>query len=104
MRYSEEEKTMWLEDWQASGRSAWAYAKENGINQHTFIKWTKAGNEAKQNFVEVPVVSSGDTVVAKRAMSIPEILIEKGEVKIYIPLVINHNQLRAVIEGLGAAL
>jgi len=104
MRYSEEEKTMWLEDWRNSSKSAWAYAKENGINQQTFINWTKAGNEAKQNFVEVQAVSSGDTVVAKRIMGIPEILIEKGGVKIYIPLAINHNQLRAVMEGLGAAL
>ena len=109
MRYSKEEKNVvvscrTLEDWKNSGRSAWAYAKENGLNQQTFINWTKAVNEAKQNFVEVPAVSSGETVVAKRAMGIPEILIEKGEVKIYIPLVINHNQLRAVMEGLGAAL
>ena len=58
MRYSEEEKTMWLEDWRNSGKSAWAYAKENGLNQQTFIKWTKAGNEAKQNFVEVQAISS----------------------------------------------
>jgi len=104
MRYSEEEKRMWLEDWKNSGRSACAYAKENGLNQQTFINWTKTGNETKQDFVEVPVISSGETVVAKRSMGIPEILIEKVEVKIYIPLAINHNQLRAVMEGLGAAL
>ena len=104
MRYSEEERTMWLDDWKTSGRSAWAYAKENGLNWRTFKNWTKDENETEQNFVEVPVVSSGDTVVAKRTMGIPEILIEKGEVKIYIQLVINHNQLRAVMEGLGAAL
>ena len=72
MRYSEEEKTMWLEDWRNSGKSAWAYAKENGINQQTFIKWTKAGNEAKQNFVEVPAVSSEETVAAKRSMGISQ--------------------------------
>jgi len=104
MRYSEEEKAMWLEDWKQSGKSAWAYAKENGLNQQTLINWTKAGNETKQNFVEVKAASSADTVVAKQSMSIPEIHIEKGDVKIYIPLVINHNQLRAVMEGLGASL
>jgi len=104
MRYSEEEKTMWLEDWKTGGRSAWAYAKENGLNWQTFKNWTKDENETEQNFVEVPAVSSADTVVAKQSMSIPKILIEKGEVKIYIPLVINHQQLRAVMEGLGTAL
>jgi len=104
MRYNEEEKRMWLEDWKLSGKSAWAYAKENGLNQQTFINWTKTENETKQNFVEVPAVSSAYEEVEKQSMGIPEILIEKGEVKIYIPLVINQHQLRAVIEGLGAAL
>ncbi|MCL1836422.1 MAG: hypothetical protein FWG46_02610 [Treponema sp.] len=32
MRYSKEEKAMWLEDWWQSGKSAWVYAKENGLN------------------------------------------------------------------------
>ena len=104
MKYSEEERTRWLEDWKLSGKSACAYAKENGLNQQTLINWTKKRNETKQNFVEVPAVSSTCEIVAKQRMGIPEILIEKGEVKIYIPLIINHNQLRAVIEGIGAAL
>jgi len=104
MRYSEEEKTMWLEDWKTGGRSAWAYAKENGLNWQTFKNWTKDENETEQNFVEVPAVSSVCEDVVKQSMGIPEILIEKGEMKIYIPLVINHNQLRAVMEGLGTAL
>jgi hypothetical protein len=95
---------MWLEDWKTSGRSAWIYAKENGLNQQTFINWTKATDETKQNFVEVPAVSTANAAVVKPSMGIPEILIEKGEMKIYIPIMINHNQLRAVIEGLGATL
>ena len=101
MKYSKEERVMWVEDWKQSGKSAWAYAKENGINQQTFINWTKAGDETKHNFVEVPVASPA---VVKQSMSIPEMLIEKGDVKIYIPLVINPNQLRAVIEGIGASI
>jgi len=104
MRYSEEEKAMWLEDWKTSGKGAWTYAKENGLNWQTFKNWKKDGNETEQNFVEVPAVSSVCEEVVKRSMSIPEILIEKGEVKIYIPLMINHQQLRAVMEGLGTAL
>jgi hypothetical protein len=79
MRYSEEEKAMWLEDWKRSGKSAWAYAKEAGLNPQVFDKWTKSGTEEKTCFVEVqaqvPVLSA----------NMPEILIEKGEVKIHIP-------------------
>ena len=100
-RYSKEEKAMWLEDWKGSTKSAWAYAKENGLNQQTFINWTKARNETKHHFVEVRAPSSA---VVKQSTGIPQMLLEKGDVKIYIPLEINPHQLRAVIEGLGASI
>ena len=97
MRFSKEEKAMWLADWQHSGKSAWAYAKENGLVAQTFIRWTKEAPEPPQHFVEV----------AAQAMPLhhlPEMLIEKGDVKIHIPLSIGSGALRAVMEGLGAAL
>jgi len=98
MKFSKEEKTMWLEDWRQSGKSAWAYAKANGLNPQTFVKWTKTGMEVKPCFVEVPV-----PVVPDRQCE-PEILIEKGEVKIHIPLISGNRKLRAVIELLGRAI
>jgi len=98
MLYSKEEKEMWLEDWHRSGKSAWAYAKANGLNPQTFAKWTKSGTEAKSCFVEVPAQ------VIKPTLHLPEILIEKGDVKIHIPLMIGSDELRSVMEGLGAAL
>ena len=98
MLYSKEEKEMRLEDWRRSGKSAWAYAKANGLNQQTFAKWTKTGTEAKPCFVEIPAQ------VLKPTLHMPEILIEKGDVKIHIPLVIGCVELRSVMEGLGAAL
>jgi hypothetical protein len=98
MKFSKEEKAMWLEDWKGSGKSAWAYAKENGLNPQTFVNWTKPKRENEPCFVEVPA----------RIMPPPqqaaEILIEKGEVKIHIPLIMGRGEMRAVIEGLGAAL
>ena len=96
-RYSEEEKKMWLDDWNQSGKSVRAYAKENGINPQTFFNWTKAKKETSQNFIEIPAK-------AIQPPQMPEILIEKGDVKIHIPLMIGHGELRAVMEGLGAAL
>jgi len=98
MNYSEEEKKMWLEDWRLSGKSAWAYAKENGLNWQTFRNWIRSNTEIKQCFVEVPAQ------VIQRSQPVPEILIEKGDVKIHIPLVIGCGELRSVMEGLGAAL
>jgi hypothetical protein len=31
VKYCEEDKTMWLEDWLWNGKIAWAYAKINGL-------------------------------------------------------------------------
>ena len=104
MRYKEEEKRMWLEDWRQSGKSVWGYAKANGLNPQTFANWTKAENpeksaeEAKPCFVEVPM----QTMVPVK--NIPEILIEKGDVRIHIPLSAGCGELRAVMEGLGRVL
>jgi len=98
MKYSEEEKAMWLEDWRQSGKSAWTYAKANGLTPQTFMKWTKTGAEEKPCFVEVPM-----PVMACRQGE-PEILIEKGEVKIHIPLISGSRELRSVIEWLGRAI
>jgi len=95
MQYSKEEKAMWLEDWRQSGKSAWAYAKASGLNQQTFVNWTKAAAAAKPCFVEVPVPAMPAAA---------EILIEKGDVKIHIPLAVGESGLRAVMESLGAAL
>jgi transposase-like protein len=100
MRYSEEEKEMWVEDWRQSGKSALAYAKGNGLNAQTFVRWTKAGSEERLSFVEVrqhlpmPIPSP----------EVCEILIEKGEVKIHLPLSMGRSELRAVMEGLGGVL
>ena len=102
MRYSEEEKAMWLSDWALSGKSYWAYAKANGLNMKTFNNWTrgKEKTESRQCFVEIP----SSPVSIQVTPPIREILIEKGDVKIHIPLSVSVDELRAVMEGLGAAL
>ena len=98
MQFSTEERAMWVGDWRQSGKSAWAYAKANGLNPQTFVKWTKARKEAEPCFVEV----AAPILVPQQQTS--EILIEKGDVKIHIPLNLGRNELRAVMEGLGGAL
>jgi len=104
MKTSKEEKAMWLEDWRQSGKSAWAYAKANGLNPQTFIRWTKTGTEAKPCFVEVPTPACAEDKALPGAQREPEVLIEKGEVKIHIPLISGGRELRAVIEWLGRAV
>ena len=100
MRYSEEERAMWLEDWKQSGKSAWAYAKENDLNLQTFKSWIKAKTESPHYFVEIPAPVSQPAVY----MPVHEIRIEKGDVTIRVPLSIGSGELRALMEGLGTAL
>jgi transposase-like protein len=98
-RYSEEEKTMWLEDWRRGGKGAWAYAKANGLNPQTFSKWAKEPKQATaQNFIEIKPIPEGPPSPA------PEILIEKGDIKIHIPITINRSDLKSVIQSLGCEL
>jgi transposase-like protein len=98
-KYSAEEREMWVEDWRQSGASIWAYAKANGLSPMTLKNWAQRSEGAPETpaprFVEVrPPASEQHERTA-------EILIEKGDVKIHIPLAINRGELRAVIEGLG---
>jgi len=96
MYFSEEEKAMWLEDWHRSGKRAWTYAKENGLCPQTFNRWTKSEN--KPGFVEVPAKLMPAT------QGVQQILIEKGELKIHLPLLPEPEQLRAIFSALGCAV
>jgi len=98
MKFTEEEKAMWVDDWKQSGKSAWAYAKENNLNPQSFVKWTKSETKNKDSFVEVP------SHFVQTQMPMPEILIEKGELKIHIPLSFGRSELWAIMERLGCVL
>ena len=97
MSYSNEEKSMWIEDWQKSGKKAWTYAKENGLIPQTFSKWIKMGIKPRQDFVEIH---------PKRTtlFQTPQILIEKGDIKIHLPSGVTSNDLRTIIESLSAVI
>jgi hypothetical protein len=97
MKLSSEEKGRLLEGWKQSGKSISAYVREKGLVRWTFTKWLKAERESKPCFVEIPAGAVQPTAGAL------EILIEKGDVKIHIPLAVGDGGLRAVIESLGVA-
>ena len=97
MQYSKEEKTMWLEDWRRSGKKAWAYAKENGLVPQTFCSWAKREEKKAQGFVEIPAHKKPEPGPAQ------EIMVEKGDIKIHIPLSVWIECPGAVMEGLRAA-
>ena len=97
MTFSKEEKARLLEDWKKSGKSISAFARENGLARWTFTKWLKAERGTEPCFAEVP------NGAIKATTQAPEILIEKGAMKIHIPLAIGDCALRVVIESLEAA-
>jgi len=97
MSVSKEERAMWLEDWGKSGKKAWTYAKENGLVPQTFVSWTKRELKPSTGFIEInPKVPP--------ALKTSTILVEKGEVKIHIPVGTSGIELRSVLEYLGTSL
>ena len=97
MHYSKEEKAKLLEGWRQSGKSISGYVKEKGLVRWTFTKWLKAEKDSKSCFVEIPAHGFNPTA------SVPKIVIEKGDLKIHIPLGMSGSELRTVIESLGVA-
>ena len=95
MIYSKAEKAKWLKDWRRSGKKAWTYAKENGLAPQTLVNWIKKESEQKHGFMEIR---------QKPFRQASEIIVEKGDTKICIPLGMNSKDIRAVMEGLGVAL
>ena len=77
MRYSEEERKMWMDDWAKSGLSAWAYSRKNGLNLQTFLNWARPKVEENHCFVEIPA-NPVSLQTDKETMRTSEILIEKN--------------------------
>ena len=99
MKFSKEEKAMWLEDWRKSGKGAWAYAKENGLIPQTFCSWVKRAVKKETGFAEISMQK-----VKPKLETPQEILIEKGEIKIHIPLSVWAEGARVILDGLKEAL
>ena len=99
MKISKEEKALWLEDWRQSGKSAWSYAKENGLIPQTFCGWVKREAKSAQGFVEIPAHKK-----PKQEQQHMTLLIEKGDIKIHIPLSVWIEYPGAVMEGLRVML
>jgi transposase-like protein len=100
MQYSSEEKAGLLEEWRRSGKSISAYVREKGLVRWTFTKWLKAERETKPCFVEVAA-----PVMLPEVQAPPqEILIEKGEIKIHVPLCVWAQGAGVIMEGLRRAL
>jgi transposase-like protein len=80
-RFSAEEKAQWVEDFKKSGLSAGAYAKANGLNEQTLRNWDKGRRaDPGAGFVEIR-----PKLLAPKGPG-NEIIIEKGSMKIRLPM------------------
>ena len=85
-------------NWKQSGKKPWTYAKENGIIPQTFCRWIKRETNSTSGFVEIPPHKK-----LKLKPELPqEILVEKGDMKIHIPLSVWIEYPGVVMEGLRA--
>ena len=93
-RISNDEKSRILEDWKKSGKAMRSYAKENGIIPQTFIRWVKLEGEGKQKFVEVSIRDK------QHGLTQQEIILEKGDLKIHVPISVWKEYPETILEGL----
>ena len=96
MKFSKDEKALWLEDWKQSGKKAWAYARENGLIPQTFCSWVRHETGEKSGFIEIPVYRK------PKPEQLQEIIVEKGDIRIHIPLPVWIENPGVIMEGLKA--
>jgi transposase-like protein len=97
-RYSKEDKAWLVEEWEASGKSKWAFVQELGLCYQTFRKWTREG-KGEQNFVEVgrkleePEAEQGERTGCA-------LVVEQGCIRVRLPAGITPQDLAVVVQAL----
>jgi transposase-like protein len=94
-RYSEEDKAWLAQEWEASGKSKWAFARELGLCYQTFSKWTREP-KGGQNFVEV-----GGTLKEQEGQRTGcALVVEHGTFRVHLPAGITPQDLAVVVQAL----
>jgi len=91
--YTEKERNEHIENWKNGTLSKAAYAKSAGIVTTTFYKWAQETKKRKKGFVEIRKKKILGTV--------QEIIIEKGNLTIRLPLSAGAEGLRTVVSAFG---
>jgi len=94
--YTEQEKQKHLEDWKCGTLSKAAYAKSVGIQPTTFYAWSRGTDNGIKDFVEVK-----QKILAATQ---PEIVIEKGNAIIRVPMTADKNDLQTFFDVLLGVL
>jgi transposase-like protein len=97
-RYSEEDKAWLVQEWTASGKSKWAFARELGLPYQTFSKWTRK-EEKEQNFVEVGKKLEAEGAEAGQRTG-SALVVEHGAFRVHLPAGITPQDLAVVVQAL----
>jgi transposase-like protein len=98
-RYSETDKAWLVQEWEASGKSKWAFAKELGLPYQTFSRWTRPP-ERSQGFVEV----SGkleEAAAEPGGRTGCALVVESGSFRVHLPAGVTARDLAVVVQALG---
>jgi transposase-like protein len=97
-RYSEEARARLVGEWEQSGKSKWAFARDAGVSYPTFSAWTRApGPEA--GFVEV----SGSLAGEGGERTEGALVVERGTIRVHLPAGFRAKDLAVVIRAMSEA-
>jgi hypothetical protein len=101
-RYSEEEKAWLVEEWEKSGKSRRAFAKEWDLNYQALSNWSRKPASAG-GFVEGFVEVSGkleEESPEQRPGSFCGMVIEHGSIRVRLPAGATRRDLELVVQAL----
>jgi transposase-like protein len=95
-RYSEGDKAWLVEEWEKSGKSKRAFAKELGLAHQTFRNWTSepAGSPG---FVEV---SGKPEAREAGGRTLSALVVEHGAFRVHVPAGVTAEDLALVVQAL----
>lgn len=97
-RYSQADKAWLVEEWEKSGKSKYAFAKELGLSCQTFSAWTREPEEA-QDFVE----AGGNLEAAEAGGDVRTgcaLVVEHGPFRVHLPAGVTAQDLVVVVQAL----
>jgi hypothetical protein len=97
-RCNEADKAWLVGEWEKSGKSKYAFAKELGLSYQTFSRWTREP-EGVQDFVEV-----GRDLERAEAGQDPRtccaLVVEHGSLRVHLPTGVRPHDLAVVVQAL----
>jgi transposase-like protein len=97
-RYSEADKAWLVQEWEESGKSKWAFAKDLGLPYQTFSRWTRLPEDS-QGFVEVSgKLEEASAEPGERTGC--ALVVEHGSFRVHLPAGVTLQDLAVVVQAL----